>query len=169
MAEVFICFPCRQAYHKIFGLTLGTRMMFACFCFFSPYLRVTRRCGSDILVPSTRMRLSRMVSLMVPNGTVFLVSIRHRLSCRCINELSDLLPNHAGGMQDWNYLHSNCFEITVELGCDKYPKAAKLQSYWEDNKNALLAFLKQVLYPLLIQSSMSSIRAVQHEYHIELL
>ncbi len=24
-------------------------------------------------------------------------------------------------MQDWNYLHTNDFELTLEIGCYKYP------------------------------------------------
>lgn len=50
----------------------------------------------------------------------------------------------AGGMQDWNYLNSNCFEITLELGCIKYPWHNKLKKYWEDNREALLAFMEEV-------------------------
>ncbi|XP_044285870.1 carboxypeptidase D isoform X1 [Varanus komodoensis] len=49
-----------------------------------------------------------------------------------------------GGMQDWNYLHTNCFEVTIELGCVKYPKAEELPKYWEQNRRALLQFMKQV-------------------------
>ena len=47
-------------------------------------------------------------------------------------------------MQDWNYLHSNCFELTIELGCVKYPKGEDLPSYWDANEYALLVFLAQV-------------------------
>nr|QFR04921.1 metallocarboxypeptidase [Euphausia superba] len=49
-----------------------------------------------------------------------------------------------GGMQDWNYLHSNCFEITVEMGCSKYPVTADLPRYWLENKESLLAYMDQV-------------------------
>ncbi|KAG5836722.1 hypothetical protein ANANG_G00231580 [Anguilla anguilla] len=49
-----------------------------------------------------------------------------------------------GGMQDWNYLNTNCFEVTIELGCVKYPPAKDLPMYWEQNRQALLQFIHQV-------------------------
>lgn len=49
----------------------------------------------------------------------------------------------AGGMQDFNYLASNDFEITVELGCSKYPPPSRLEKEWQDNKLALLNLLWQ--------------------------
>ena len=47
-------------------------------------------------------------------------------------------------MQDWNYLHTNDFELTLELGCTKYPEHSKLQQYWQENKEPLLKFLEAV-------------------------
>lgn len=68
-----------------------------------------------------------------------------------VEHFSDGITNGAkwysvtGGMQDYNYVSSNCFEITVEQGCKKFPPVADLPKYWEENKNPLLAFLDQVL------------------------
>uniref|UniRef100_A0A0A9XL37 Carboxypeptidase E n=1 Tax=Lygus hesperus TaxID=30085 RepID=A0A0A9XL37_LYGHE len=49
-----------------------------------------------------------------------------------------------GGMQDFNYLSSNDFEITIELGCEKYPEADQLENEWERNKDALMAYMWEV-------------------------
>ena len=50
-------------------------------------------------------------------------------------------------MQDYNYLHSNCFEITVELSCCKYPLASQLATEWDNNRESLLAYMEMVSVP----------------------
>ncbi len=47
--------------------------------------------------------------------------------------------------QDYNYLRSNAFEITVELSCCKYPPASSLGNEWLNNKQSLLAYLEKVI------------------------
>ena len=49
-----------------------------------------------------------------------------------------------GGMQDYNYLHSNCFEITIEQGCTKFPYGTHLEDIWNENKRSLIKFMKEV-------------------------
>ncbi|KAK1331439.1 hypothetical protein QTO34_009394 [Cnephaeus nilssonii] len=49
------------------------------------------------------------------------------------------------GMQDWNYLQTNCFEVTIELGCVKYPFEKDLPKFWEQNRRSLIQFMKQLM------------------------
>ncbi|KAL5211596.1 hypothetical protein ABZP36_022443 [Zizania latifolia] len=43
-----------------------------------------------------------------------------------------------GGMQDWNYIHGGCFELTLEISDAKWPKAAELPVIWEHNRMSML-------------------------------
>lgn len=48
-----------------------------------------------------------------------------------------------GGMQDYNYMSTNCMEITLELGCSKFPPAYELPKLWADNLDSLFNFMFQ--------------------------
>lgn len=50
----------------------------------------------------------------------------------------------SGGMQDWNYLHTNCFELTIEVSCIKFPPASDLPNYWSQNKASLFNLIGEV-------------------------
>lgn len=45
-------------------------------------------------------------------------------------------------MQDFNYVHSNCFEVTFELTCCKFPSATTLPKEWQLNKESLLKYME---------------------------
>ncbi|XP_026801578.3 inactive carboxypeptidase-like protein X2 isoform X1 [Pangasianodon hypophthalmus] len=49
-----------------------------------------------------------------------------------------------GSMNDFSYLHTNCFELSIFLGCDKYPHQSELLKEWEYNREALLTLMDQV-------------------------
>jgi carboxypeptidase D len=51
-------------------------------------------------------------------------------------------------MQDWNYIHTNDLEITVEVSCFKYPKAKDMMDYWNLNRQSLLEYMEQVHHGL---------------------
>ena len=50
----------------------------------------------------------------------------------------------AGGMQDWQYLHSNSMEITIEMGCFKFPFDSMFETLWNEHKYSLLSYMEMV-------------------------
>ncbi|TKW19614.1 hypothetical protein SEVIR_4G031700v4 [Setaria viridis] len=50
-----------------------------------------------------------------------------------------------GGMQDWNYIHGGCFELTLEISDTKWPKAAELPVIWEHNRMSMLNLLASLI------------------------
>lgn len=48
-----------------------------------------------------------------------------------------------GGMQDWNYNWLACNEVTIELYDTKWPDPSVLPGLWEDNREAMLAYMDQ--------------------------
>ncbi len=48
-----------------------------------------------------------------------------------------------GGMQDWNYNWLACNEVTIELSNTKWPDASTLPGFWDDNREAMLAYMGQ--------------------------
>ncbi|KAF7821702.1 carboxypeptidase SOL1-like isoform X2 [Senna tora] len=43
-----------------------------------------------------------------------------------------------GGMQDWNYIHAGCFELTLEISDNKWPNAVELPVLWKYNKMSMV-------------------------------
>uniref|UniRef100_A0A8B9JZN2 Carboxypeptidase X, M14 family member 2 n=1 Tax=Astyanax mexicanus TaxID=7994 RepID=A0A8B9JZN2_ASTMX len=50
----------------------------------------------------------------------------------------------AGSMNDFSYLHTNCFELSMYVGCDKFPHESELPEEWENNRESLIVFMEQV-------------------------
>lgn len=46
-------------------------------------------------------------------------------------------------MQDYNYVWNGCYELTLELGCCKYPTADQLPGLWDDNQLAMLRYIDE--------------------------
>lgn len=50
-----------------------------------------------------------------------------------------------GGMQDWSYIKGGALELTLEVGCYKFPKEEDIPKYWMENREALLYYMEQVI------------------------
>jgi hypothetical protein len=51
-------------------------------------------------------------------------------------------PVH-GTLQDWSYHATSCLDVTMEISTNKWPSASSLPSYWADNREAMLYFIRQ--------------------------
>lgn len=75
-------------------------------------------------------------------------------SCKGQGKLAETFPDGivngaswysvTGGMQDWNYVAADVFEITLELGCDKFPTESELPNIWDENREPLIQYMEQV-------------------------
>ncbi|XP_048604388.1 carboxypeptidase SOL1 isoform X2 [Brassica napus] len=50
-----------------------------------------------------------------------------------------------GGMQDWNYIHGGCFELTLEISDNKWPRASELPTIWEYNRKSMLKLVASLV------------------------
>lgn len=50
----------------------------------------------------------------------------------------------SGGMQDWNYVWLGCFEETIELSNSFSPSTSQLSTYWNNNRESMLAYMERV-------------------------
>lgn len=49
-----------------------------------------------------------------------------------------------GGMQDWSYVWHNDLQITVELSHQKWPPYRDIPGFYQDNRDSLVYFMKEV-------------------------
>ncbi len=47
-----------------------------------------------------------------------------------------------GGIQDWLYRYTGCIDLTLEISNDDRPDASALAGLWNDNREAMLAYLE---------------------------
>ncbi|XP_078273433.1 carboxypeptidase M-like isoform X2 [Rhinoraja longicauda] len=70
--------------------------------------------------------------------------------CESLPTFKDGITNGAdwypfeGGMQDFNYIVGQCFELTIELSCCKNPPASELENFWNETQISLLDFFQLV-------------------------
>lgn len=48
-----------------------------------------------------------------------------------------------GSLQDWSYHATSCLDITMEIGTTKWPSGSTLPTYWNNNRAAMLYFIRQ--------------------------
>jgi len=49
-----------------------------------------------------------------------------------------------GSMQDWFYGFTDCMDITMEIGLNKWPPANQLPGFWNLNQESMLSYMEFV-------------------------
>ncbi|KAF2291092.1 hypothetical protein GH714_019831 [Hevea brasiliensis] len=73
-----------------------------------------------------------------------------------------------GGMQDWNYIHADCFELTLEISDNKWPnaeeiKAGSLFADYHRLLNPAERYEVVASMPVQIKDHMDRVRRISHE------
>ncbi|KAH9569375.1 hypothetical protein CY35_03G130100 [Sphagnum magellanicum] len=50
-----------------------------------------------------------------------------------------------GGMQDWNYLHGECLELTLEINEEKWPPASQISRIWNQHQLSILELVASTI------------------------
>ncbi len=50
-----------------------------------------------------------------------------------------------GGLQDWSYRYMGCNDITIEISNTKSPAYTQMPTFWNDNRESMLAYMEQCL------------------------
>ncbi len=88
----------------------------------------------DVLIIEQSLTYSRLNGPMY-NSYWFSEGITNGVAWYAIN----------GGMQDWNYVWMGCNEVTIELSDSKWPNSSALPGLWNDNRDAMLAYMELCL------------------------
>jgi len=51
-----------------------------------------------------------------------------------------------GGLQDWTYDQTGCLDITIEISNVKWPPASQLATFWNDNRESMMHYVKCARY-----------------------
>ena len=50
----------------------------------------------------------------------------------------------SGGMQDWNYVWEDNFEVTLEQSQTKFPNATQLEPLWNQHKESMISYIEEI-------------------------
>jgi len=92
----------------------------------------------------------RAASLMDDDDVIVEISLGYSIlnpPMYASREFNDGITNGAewycvyGGLQDWTIVYNHNFHVTIELSNVKNPAASELDGFWDDNQDAMMAYM----------------------------